>query len=375
MLAPFTPLLILVAACFGLPLLGSLLAREPFGQYLRVPLTARSYDALPLDAGIFTATTLILAALVLIVGFLAWPRSRVQTPGERLDPHAMPAWVWAGTLLTALAPLAGRSAWSGIGLTLFLLGLTLLLNGETQRRTGSSLLTKRPWFFVSLFAAGALLGWIYHYLNLYLQLWVYPGANATLPFVADATLSYTVLLPALLSLRQWLASYPRVLDFLRHGRPVSISGGGEIGWIYIALASIGLAGAGIWPDWIFPLSWVSPLLLVIGMQQVRNKPTLFNGPVQGDWSRILLTALSAVALGAITLAWNRLAGPIWVTGLPLIDHARVLGLAAPAYAGFVPLGLLGLWLADQLAHPWRKRPLKRFTKFPFKVVTKFPTSK
>jgi hypothetical protein len=370
MLTAFLPLLILISACLGLPLLGALLAREPLGEYLRVPLTSRSFDALPLDREIFGATVLVLSAALLLVAFLAWPRGRGRRDLGAPKDGAFPAWGWAGTLLAALAPLAGRGPWSGFGLTLFLLGLTLLLNAETRGRTGSSLLSQRPWFFVSLFPAGMVLGWIFHYLNLFLQLWHYPAAAVTPAFAIDVSLGYAVLLPALLSLRRWMASYAGLLDLLRHGRSIGGGDGGGEGWILITLSCIGLAGAGIWPDWIYPLTWVSPLLLATGMQRLRSKPTLFSSARQGDWSRILLSALSALVLGVIALTWNRLAGPIWAFELSLIDHARVMGLAAPAYAGFLPLGLLGIWMADQLALPWRKRPQGRFRKFPFKVVIK-----
>jgi hypothetical protein len=81
-----------------------------------------------------------------------------------------------------------------------------------------------------------------------------------------------------------------------------------------------------------------------------------------------LPAVSALGIGVIAQSWNSLAGPFWVFSLPLIDAGRVTGLAAPAYAGLLPLGLLGIWVADQLASPWRQRPLGRFPKFPIKLV-------
>jgi hypothetical protein len=46
--------------------------------------------------------------------------------------------------------------------------------------------------------------------------------------------------------------------------------------------------------------------------------------------------------------------------------ARILSPAP----GYLPLGLQGIWLADQLALPWRKHPLGRFRKLPIRVVVK-----
>jgi hypothetical protein len=258
---------------------------------------------------------------------------------------------------------------NGASQPLLILGLTLLLAAHTEWRTGISLVNQRPGYFLLLYPASALLGWLFHWVNLFLQLWVYPGAgtDSAIPFVLVRTLDYATLLPALMVLRQWLAAWRPLLDWCTRAGSVQGSNQTQEGWLYLGAASIGLAGSALWPDWIWPLTWLSPVLLVMGMQQVGGKPTLFAGTRRGDWSRILIPALAALLLGLVIQGWNVLVGPAWTFSLPLIQSRSLFGLPLPAYAGLLPLGLLGVWCADQLAHPWKRRPKKRRREFPIRI--------
>lgn len=370
MLAGFAPLALWAGAILALPPLGAWLAGQPLGQHLQVPLSARPFDPLPFSVPVFWASAALAAGLILCVLWLASPRRASRPAPSPATPAPsvtrLPAWGWAGWLGIGLA-----AALPELGLVLPLLGLILLVNGHSQRRTGSSLLTRRPGFVAVMLPAGMLLGWLYHWLNLHLQLWHYPDAGAPLPFVLLRSLEYALLLPAVLSLRQWLARSPSLLGITNRGRPIGEGAAATgLGWALLGLAGIGLAGATVWPDWIYPLTWTAPLLLAIGLGIIAGRPSAFAGVRDGDWSRVLLPAGAALLLGVTLQLWGSLFGTPWTLTLPLLDGARVLGLPAIAYLGFLPLGLLAIWLADQLARPWRRRPLQRFPKFPVKVVIK-----
>lgn len=371
MLSGYLPLAAWAGAILALPPLGAWLAGQPLDQYLRVPLSARAFDPLPFSAAVFWTSAALAVGLLLTVCWLAWPRPPVP-PWRKLETKAkvgtgFPVWGWIGALCIAVAGFL-----PALGLAVLLVGLTLLANGHTRQRAGSCLLSRRPGFLAAMLPAGALLGWLYHWLNLFLQLWHYPEAASAVPFALARTMEYALLLPAVLSLRQWLASFPRLLGWTQRGRPTDLAvNAGIAGWILIATAGIGLAGAAVWPDWVYPLTWIAPLLLALGLASVGGRPSPFAGVREGDWSRVLLPSGAALLLGAILQFWDSLAGAGWaVVTLPLLDHAAVLRLPVLAYLGFLPLGLLAIWLADQLARPWRNRPLRRFPKFPIKVVIK-----
>mgnify|MGYP003561687344 CR=1 FL=1 len=120
-------------------------------------------------------------------------------------------------LIAAIMAIDGGAINVAIGL--ILAALTLFADADTQRRTGNSLIQQQPGYFSSLFAASFVIGWCCYWLNLYLQLWTYPAATETVPFVLGKSLYYALLLPAVLSLRQWLASWPLLLDLTSRARP------------------------------------------------------------------------------------------------------------------------------------------------------------
>jgi hypothetical protein len=388
MLASLLPLLVLTTAMLLLPPLGALLGGLPLGEVLAFPLAGRAWDPLPPSDAVLGLACAAAGGALLVALWRARPRpsgnrESVETTQDKAPPsnprRAIRLLVWGGLLLGAALALA-LAGQAGLSQPVLVLGLTLGLAGHTDQRTGASLLTKRPGFVLLLFPVSALLGWLFHWLNLFLQLWVYPGSGgeSAIPFVLVRTLDYATLLPALLTLRQWLASWRPLRDGWSRARPLSGDHGDGVGvagrrhapWPWLTLAGLGLAGAAIWPDWIWPLSWCAPLLLAIGLQRARGRPSLFAGIRRGDWTRVLLPGLAALLLGLLIQGWNSLVGPVWMFQLPLIQGLPLLGLPLPAYAGLPPLGLLGLWVADQLAHPWRRRPLGRFRPFPVRLSIK-----
>lgn len=372
-LAPLVPLLGVIGLMLVLPPLGAVLGGLRLETFLTFPLDRRAFDPLPPDPQVLRSVLLALALALAWVAWAAWPRRPLGDAAREARPQhsdgRWPRWVAWGGLSLGAAITAALGGAGGLAQPLLVLGLTLLAAAHMERRTGTSLVSQRPLWFALLFPVSAAAGWAFHWLNQFLQLWTYPGSGeeSAIPFVLARTLDYATLLPALLALRQWLAGWPPLLDVCTRARRIEGSSNTQEGWLYLAAGSIGLAGAAIWPDAIWPLSLVAPLMLALGMQQVGGSPTLFAGTREGDWSRILIPALAALLLGLLIQGWNWLIGPSWVFELPLIQVWPLFGLPLPAYAGLLPLGLLGVWLADQLAHPWRRRPQGRQRPFPVRI--------
>ena len=353
------------ASILLLPPVGAWLSATPLADYLGFPLTQRAWDPLPYDPALYWSAVCGLALLVICVGWLALgPR-----PSGRF-----PAWGWMGWACVFLAVplvLSGLVLESYVPL---LVGLTLALNADLVRRRGQALMTARPAYFLALFAGGMLLGWLFHWLNLFLQSWTYPGlagVGAIRVFLVHS-LQYALLLPLMLSLRLWLASHSRLLARLTHGRPIPSLPARVLDAVLLGLALLGLAGAGVWPEHIYLLTWTSPLLLGVGLQRLAGQATPFSGILRGDWSRTALTAIAALLLGTLIQAWNSAFGPVHSSTLSLLEGPSLLGLPLPAYAALPFLGLTGLWVSDQLNAPWRRRRQLRFPDFPVRISLKRP---
>ncbi|HAF43592.1 MAG TPA: hypothetical protein DCK83_01255 [Gallionellaceae bacterium] len=108
---------------------------------------------------------------------------------------------------------------------------------------------------------------------------------------------------------------------------------------------------------------MSPLLLLVSLQLLWNESTIFSGLPQGDWSRLLLGALSGNLVCGIALASYRLGG-------------GTIYLAAATWQilfGFALFGLLCLQIGDIVAEHWRGKPRGEVFKkkaFPIPIVTK-----
>jgi hypothetical protein len=142
------------------------------------------------------------------------------------------------------------------------------------------------------------------------------------------------------------------------------------GWTLLGLGSVALAGAALWPDWVYPLTLLAPLVLAFGLSELLGRPTLLAGLGRGDWSRLLLPAVAALLVGLVAQAGNALLGPAWVIDLPQLGGPDLLGLPPPAWLLVAALGLLAVWVADQLTDPWRQRPQRppHRPRFPVRVV-------
>ncbi len=377
-------LLILALAVSILPLAGALLSDAPLGDLLSFPLTERAWDPAPADeqvTALANGTTLLLLASLL---WLIWPRrmrggigaigpvhdgardgagDRGRNWGRRQQRWPRYGWLSPLFLFAALIALDGAASNAAIGLVT--LGLTLLVNADTERRTGQSLISQRRGYFLALFPLSLAAGWLCLYWpNLFLGLWTYPPATEPIPFALGKSLDYATLLPALMSLRQWLASFPWLLRLSSAGRPLASTDrtigaraiGTEEGWLLIAAACFALAAGPIWPDALFAVFVAAPAALALGTQIARGQATSLAAEPTGDWSRPLLSSLAALLIMAIGQSLNLLLGGAWVYQLPLLAGPMVLGLPAVAWSVAIPLALLGLWLADQLSEPFRQRP-------------------
>lgn len=359
-MAAWLPLLTAAVLLLAVPVAGALLSGHALSERLALPLRQPPWDPPPIDPLLAWGIALAAAAAALAILWLAWPRRPRPPAPAAAVPAALPRYAWFAALaaLAAVIALDGGALNAAVGL--IVLSATLLANADTERRTGHSLLRQRPGYFLALFPASLAAGWLgLYWINLFTGLWHYPQASETLPFVLGKSLDYATLLPALLSLRHWLASFPPLLHWTANGRAWAPAAGAAApaeGWLALALGVTALFAAALWPEWLYPLAALAPLVAASGLQQLRRQPTPLAPLARGDWSRLLLAAAAALLLLLLGQALNALLWPAWLYQLPMLQPRPAAGLPLSTWLALLPIAAFALWIADQLAKPFRQRP-------------------
>ncbi len=228
------------------------------------------------------------------------------------------------------------------------LGYIVVVNALTCRRIGHCMMLHRPRYFLSLFPLSAALWWSFEYLNRFVQNWYYLGGQelTAWEYVWQATLPFSTVLPAVLGTAELLTAYPGFTVGLDQYRVVDVSHRTRWGWGLLCGAAGGLLGIGLWPNYLFSLVWVAPLLLIITIQWIRGEPTIFDGQGRGDWRTPWVAALAALICGFFWELWNFYSVAHWEYAVPFVQRFEWFHMPLLGYAGYLPFGLECLAVAD-----------------------------
>ena len=335
------------------PLLGPLLHGEPLQSYLAFPPQTRQVIRAPFSWPVFLGLgTLIVLSLMPFVR--VWLRSAPVPPSR--PARSFPWWGWLGLtlLLVAWAFAWTRFPWFAElqrhTFTPLWLAFILTMNALTWRRSGQSLLTHRPRLFLSLFPLSCLFWWFFEYLNRFVQNWYYRGVEdfSAAEYVMFNSLAFSTVLPAVLSTVEWLQSFPRLNSVFAQSWKTPLPQSRRFGLILLLAAAAGGACTSTWPDYLFPLIWITPLLAIIGAQRLVGQPTLLRPLASGDWRPVALGALAALFCGLFWELWNFRSLAHWEYSVPFVQRFHLFKMPMLGYAGYLPFGLQCLAAATLL---------------------------
>jgi hypothetical protein len=351
---------IAVALVLLLPLAGAAAAGKPLAAYLQFPPKTPDVPHAPFSLPVFLGLTfLILAATVPLLLRL---RSFRRGDGLRKPVTPFPWWGWAGAGLGAVSWILAwsRIPWMGgfqaHTFTPLWLAFILLVNAFTVRRTGRCLMLSRTHLFLLLFPVSAGLWWSFEYLNRFVGNWRYVGVAefGALEYFLFSTLPFSTVLPAVLSTRELLLSYPRFDRAFREWRPLSPAKPGAIGLAGVVFSCAGLFAVGIAPDVAFPLVWVAPPALLVSLAALRGEPHTLSGIASGDWRTAVSSVLAALLCGFFWETWNFGSTAKWVYAIPYVDALHVFEMPLLGYAGYLPFGVLCAGIGDLIVGFARK---------------------
>ena len=107
----------------------------------------------------------------------------------------------------------------------------------------------------------------------------------------------------------------------------------------LIISGVGLSLIGVFPDLLFPLIWISPLLIIVSLQTLDGRETIFSPLTRGDWGIILSSALAALICGFFWEMWNIFSLSKWVYAVPFVHCCKVFEMPLLGYLGYLPFGL------------------------------------
>ena len=341
-------LIILTAMLATLPLVGLISAGYAVSGFLEFPpktiYVAHAPFSLSVSLGLGLFTLLVLLPF-------ACRTCRFLTVKSKLTPNGkdlfFPWWGYVGLLAGGLSWLLAwtRLSWfSCFQLHTFVplwLSYILVMSALTQRRKGSCLMTRQPFMFLSLFLVSTAFWWFFEYLNRFVQNWYYVEVSkfSPLEYVLFASFSFSTVLPAVLCTREFLLSFSFFDNAFRSYIPINPKHPKPLAIVSLIVSGIGLACIGLLPNYLFPLLWISPLIIVLSLQTLMNEEHVLSGISQGSWTVIVASAVSALICGFFWEMWNYFSMAKWVYSIPYVQTLHVFEMPLLGYAGYLPFGL------------------------------------
>jgi hypothetical protein len=354
---------ILTAMLLGLPILGVTLAGHPLWRYLEFPPHTLYVQPAPFLWMVFLGYSFFILAVCLPLAINTLKSIKFRK--HKISPSGVfPWWGWLGVAcglgiwILAWSRFSWFSAFQPHTFTPLWISYILVVNALTYQRTGQCMLISTPVYFLLLFPLSAVFWWFFEYLNRFVQNWYYQSIHfSAAEYFWYATLSFSTVLPAVLGTRElilqtgWLQSGYKHYLVLNWPRPKLLA------LITLIFSIIGLAGIGVWPNHLFALLWISPLLIIVSLQELMNEPHVLTGFASGDWRLVISSALAALICGFFWEMWNHYSYARWVYRIPFVQRFQMFEMPLLGYAGYLPFGLqctvVGGML-ERLGKSWQK---------------------
>ena len=239
-------------------------------------------------------------------------------------------------------------------------GFILIMNALCVKRSGHSPMTDHPWAYAATFPASSLFWWFFEYLNRYVWNWYYLGVSElnALEYTVYATVCFASVLPAVAAVAAWLATFRPFDDAVYDGMAkVNLRRPGWSVFLFV-LSAIGLTGVVFFPDYAYPLIWISPLAVFVMVQTWLKEPSVLDSFAIGNWSVFFRFSLAALICGLCWETWNWHAYAKWVYAVPWVHGFQIWEMPLIGFAGYLPFGVecaaVTAWICPQLVSGIRR---------------------
>ena len=330
---------------FPLPLLGVWLSGEAILPFLEFPpRPKRVTQAETSHILVITCVILlIIACSSFLIRFFTFPQFEGRTSSTRPFPLwgwiAMACllffWIMAWTRFTWFEPLQHHT------FTPLWLSYITMISALTYKRIGRCLFLDQPRSLLYLFPLSAGFWWVFEYLNRFVQNWFYQPLREFdgLSYFFIGSLCFSTVLPAIYATYELLMTCHRITAPFKTWITIQIPPVSETGWSFILFAGVGFVTIGLWPTILYPLLWIAPLFMLVGIQVLQGGDTILLALKKGDWRPVLTPALAGLICGFFWELWNSQSLAHWEYSIPYLQRLHIFKMPLLGYAGYIPFGM------------------------------------
>ena len=342
-----------VVLTIGAPLIGVYLSdRSPF-LFASFPPLASPAEHKPFSWPVFLC---YLSAVLGVAALLCFAAFRTPKKTETIaakNSGNLPWWGWSSLMLGILAWILAWTRFSWFapwqGYTFIPLWLSYIgvINALCVRQSGSCPLLDDPVFFAGLFPLSALFWWFFEYMNQFTRNWFYTGVDLSpLSYSIHATICFSTVLPAVYSSRIWIVRQSWFKNRF-HGLPPFARWTPKcFNELLLHISIAGLIGVVLWPEQLFSLIWLTPLLVLTALKHLYGQKTLFTILAKGDWRPAMSAAMAALLCGFFWEMWNYYSLAKWMYSIPSVHRFQIFEMPLLGYIGYIPFGLLCIELIE-----------------------------
>jgi len=329
----------------GLPLLGIVLANFPVQRYLEFPPLSQYVHHAPFSWNVFAGYTLFILCFAIPPTFMIAKSSR-QIKIKSSPLYAFPWWGWLGvitgivTWILAWTRFPWFARFQPHTFTPLWLSFILVINALCNRQTGRCMMLNRTRLFLFLFPVSAVFWWFFEYLNRFVQNWSYTGVHfSSHEYFCYATLSFSTVLPAVLGTHDLMNTFSWIQPVFDNVKPFKYPHSRVLAASALVISGIGLACIGVWPNYLFSLLWISPLIIIVSLQTLMGEKNILSETAAGHWNPVVSSAIAALFCGFFWEMWNYYSLARWEYGIPFVYRFKIFKMPILGYAGYLPFGL------------------------------------
>ncbi len=344
-----------------LPLLGVYLAGFPLDRYFEFPPETLFVPHKSFSWPVFWGLALFVCVLSILL-FSPLFRRTASLNNETRPNYRFPWWGWAALCCLFLGWMFAwtRFQWfkalqpHTFGMLWF--PFIVFINAVTYKRQGRCYMTHHPGKFMALFPVSAGFWWFFEYLNRFVQNWHYVNVHfGALEYFIFATISFSTVLPAVLSMQELVLTFNRLGGCYEKFVKFKHVNSKLLAWLVLLVACFSLFGIGIWPNVLFPMLWIAPLLVLTSLQNLAHMDHLFAELRYGDWRKIISAAIAAVICGWFWEMWNYWSLAKWEYSIPYVGKFYLFEMPILGYAGYLPFGLECVAVTDFVWSFWQPK--------------------